>query len=113
MLARWGVVTWELWDRESFRLPWRLVVRALRRLEARGLVLGGRFVAGLSGEQFALADAAQLLAEVRRAPGSGEELAVAAADPLNLTGTVVPGPRVPAVRHRQVTYLDGVPTKAG
>jgi len=113
MLARWGVVAWELWDRESFRLPWRLVVRALRRLEARGLVLGGRFVAGLSGEQYALAEAAQLLAEVRRSSGDGEELAVAAADPLNVTGTVLPGPRVPAVRHRQVTYLDGVPTKAG
>ena len=70
LLARWGVVAWELWDRESFRVPWREVVRALRRLEARGQALGGRFVAGLSGEQYALPEAAELLAEVRRAAGT-------------------------------------------
>jgi ATP-dependent Lhr-like helicase len=109
LLARWGVVTWELWSRESFRLPWRLVVRALRRLEARGLALGGRFVGGLSGEQYALAEAADQLAEVRRTPDGAEPLEVAAADPLNLTGVVVPGERVPAVRHRRVAYRGGIP----
>ena len=57
--------------RESYRVPWRDVVRALRRLEARGLVLGGRFVAGISGEQYALPEAASLLADVRRDPGRG------------------------------------------
>ena len=55
LLARWGVVAWELWARESYRIPWRDVVRALRRLEARGQTLGGRFVAGISGEQYAVA----------------------------------------------------------
>ena len=70
LLARWGVVAWELWSRESYRVPWRDVVRALRRLEARGQALGGRFVAGMSGEQYATPEAAALLAEVRRdAPG--------------------------------------------
>ncbi len=103
LLARWGVVMWEIWDRESFRVPWRNVVRALRRLEARGLAEGGRFVAGLSGEQYALTEAAQLLARTRREQGRPDHQVVAASDPLNLTGTVVPGPRVPAVRHRQVT----------
>ncbi len=73
LLARWGVVAWELWSRESFRVPWREVVRALRRLEARGQALGGRFVAGMAGEQYALPEAAALLADVRRdaEPGSG------------------------------------------
>jgi len=108
LLARWGVVAWELWGRESFRIPWRDVVRALRRLEARGLALGGRFVAGLSGEQYATAEAADLLADVRRSGPDGDEVAVAGADPLNLTGTVVPGPRVPALRHRRVVYRDGL-----
>jgi ATP-dependent Lhr-like helicase len=107
MLNRWGVVTWELWSRESFRVPWRDVVRALRRLEARGLALGGRFVAGLSGEQYAAPDAADMLASVRGST-SQEEATLAAADPLNLTGTVLPGPRVPAVRHRRVMYRGGV-----
>ncbi len=108
LLARWGVVAWEVWARESYRVPWREVVRALRRFEARGLALGGRFVAGLAGEQYALPDAAELLGKVRTSAGDGSELVVAGTDPLNVTGTVLPGPRVPAVRHRQVTLRDGV-----
>jgi ATP-dependent Lhr-like helicase len=109
LLARWGVVAWDLWPRESYRVPWREVVRALRRLEARGQAMGGRFVAGISGEQYALPEAASLLAEVRRHPERGAELAVAGADPLNLSGGVVHGPRVPAIRHRSIRYLGGVP----
>ncbi|HXQ18829.1 MAG TPA: DEAD/DEAH box helicase [Acidimicrobiales bacterium] len=107
LLTRWGVMAWELWARESFRAPWRDVIRALRRFEARGLALGGRFVAGMSGEQYALPEAAELLGRVRRSPDT-DEVAVAAADPLNLTGTVLAGPRIPAVRHRQVTYRGGL-----
>jgi ATP-dependent Lhr-like helicase len=109
LLARWGVVAWELWSRESFRVPWRDVVRALRRLEARGQALGGRFVAGLSGEQYASTEAMALLGEVRRRPDLGDRVAVAGADPLNLTGALLGGPRVPAVRFRSVEYRDGVP----
>jgi len=108
LLRRWGVVAWELWARESFHLPWRDVVRALRRLEARGQALGGRFVAGLAGEQYAVAEAAELLSAVRRRPAGEPPVVLAAADPLNLTGIVVPGPRVPAVRSRWITYRDGV-----
>ena len=111
LLARWGVVAWELWSRESYRVPWRDVVRALRRLEARGQVLGGRFVAGMSGEQYALAEAAALLAEVHADPARGEEVVVAGADPLNLTGEWLGGPRVPARLHRTVHYRDGVPAE--
>ncbi len=107
LLCRWGVVAWEVWARESYRVPWREVVRALRRFEARGLALGGRFVAGLSGEQYALDEAATMLATIRGERTTGAVVTVAAADPLNLTGTVLPGPRVPAVRHRSVSYRDG------
>ena len=110
LLARWGVVAWELWSRESYRIPWRDVVRALRRLEARGEAMGGRFVAGISGEQYALPEAASLLAEVRRDPGRGAEVEVAGADPLNLTGSLLGGSRVPSLRDRTVRYRDGVPT---
>jgi ATP-dependent Lhr-like helicase len=112
LLVRWGVVAWELWSHESYRVPWRDVVRALRRLEARGQVLGGRFVAGISGEQYALADAASLLAAVRRDPDRGAEVEVAGADPLNLTGQTLGGPRTPAIRHRSVHYRNGVPVDA-
>jgi ATP-dependent Lhr-like helicase len=108
LLVRWGVVTWELWARESYRLAWREVVRALRRFEARGLCLGGRFVAGLSGEQYALTEAIDLLAESRGRRGDDSVFTLAASDPLNLTGLVLPGPRVPATRRRHVRYRDGV-----
>ena len=106
LLVRWGIVAWELWAREPYRIAWRDIVRALRRLEARGQCLGGRFVAGLSGEQYALPEAAGLLAEVRR-KRDGAAFSLAASDPLNLTGFVVPGPRVPATRHRRLQYRDG------
>jgi ATP-dependent Lhr-like helicase len=112
LLARWGVVVWELWTRESFRIPWRDVVRALRRLEARGQVLGGRFVAGISGEQYALPEAAALLADVRRDPLRAADVTVAGADPLNLTGDLLGGARVPAIRYRSVHYRDGEPIAA-
>ncbi len=108
LLARWGVVAWEVWGRESFHIPWREVVWALRRLEARGLALGGRFVVGLSGEQYALPEAAaDLLKAHRRAP-SGEQLVVAGADPLNVTGSIVGGTRVPTRRNQRVIFRDGV-----
>jgi ATP-dependent Lhr-like helicase len=108
LLARWGVVAWEVWSRESFHVPWREVVWALRRLEARGLAHGGRFVVGLSGEQYALPDAAAELLKVHRRAPSGEQLAVAGADPLNVTGSIMGGTRVPTRRNQRVTFCDGV-----
>jgi ATP-dependent Lhr-like helicase len=94
---------------DSVRLPWRDVQRALRRLEDRGLVRGGRFVAGFGGEQFAVPAAAEQLLHVRKLPPSGERVVVNATDPLNLVGTITPGAVVPAVRTRRVVYVDGVP----
>jgi ATP-dependent Lhr-like helicase len=72
LLRRYGMVFWKLLQREAPWLPpWRDLVRVLRRLEARGDIRGGRFVAGVSGEQFALPEAVGLLRETRRAPASG------------------------------------------
>jgi len=108
LLRRWGVLFRELALHDGLRLPWREVQWALRRLEDRGLVRGGRFVAGFSGEQYALAEAADELLRVRKAPRSGERVVVNATDPLNLVGVVLPGVRVPAVRTNRVVYVDGV-----
>jgi ATP-dependent Lhr-like helicase len=108
LLVRWGVVAWELWSRESFKVPWREVVWALRRMEARGLALGGRFVAGLAGEQYALPEAVEELHAAHRAAGRGEEVVVAGADPLNMTGSILGGARVPTRRHQRVVYRDGI-----
>ncbi|HWD23910.1 MAG TPA: hypothetical protein VG368_00445, partial [Acidimicrobiales bacterium] len=109
LLERWGVALRELYVRESFSVPWRDVLWALRRFEARGLVRGGRFVAGPVGEQFALPEALDRLRRITGTPGTGAEVRVSASDPLNLTGILIPGPRVPAVRGRFITIRDGIP----
>jgi ATP-dependent Lhr-like helicase len=108
LLNRWGVLFRHLAVRDGLRLPWREIQWALRRLEDRGLVRGGRFVAGFSGEQYALPTAVEQLARVRRLPRTQERVVVNATDPLNLVGLIVPGETVPAVRTNQVVYVDGL-----
>lgn len=110
LLRRYGVVFWRLLDREADWLPpWRELLRVYHRLEARGDIRGGRFVAGVPGEQFALPEAVALLREVRKRPPIGEMIAVSAVDPLNQVGTLLPGERVPAVPGNRILYRDGVP----
>jgi ATP-dependent Lhr-like helicase len=113
LLHRWGVLFRDLATRDSLRLPWRELQWALRRLEDRGLIRGGRFVSGFSGEQYALPEAAEQLARVRKLPRTGERVVVNATDPLNLTGVILPGPTVPAVRTNRVVYVDGLPAGSG
>jgi ATP-dependent Lhr-like helicase len=116
VLARWGVVVRDLLARETLAVPWREVLWALRRLEARGTIRGGRFVNGFVGEQYALPAAIDMLRSVRKASRDGETVHLSAADPLNLVGILTSGPRVPAVRTNRVTYIDGVaqlPTPSG
>jgi ATP-dependent Lhr-like helicase len=112
LLRRYGVVFRRLLDREANLAPWRELTRVLRRLEARGDIRGGRFVAGFSGEQFALPEAVGRLRATRRQPPSGQLLAISAADPLNLAGIVTPGSRVTAIAGNRVLYRDGVPVAA-
>jgi ATP-dependent Lhr-like helicase len=109
LLKRWGVVFRALVGRDVMGVPWRELQWALRRLEDRGLVRGGRFVAGFTGEQYALAEAAEQLRHVTKVAPTGERVVVNATDPLNLVGVIVPGDVVPAVRTNTVTYVDGVP----
>lgn len=109
LLRRYGVVFRRLLDREGMLVPWRELLRVLRRFEARGEIRGGRFVAGFSGEQFALTDAVAMLRSIRRNPAEGTMVSVSAADPLNLVGIVTPGPRVPTVSSNRILYRDGVP----
>ena len=84
----------------------------LRRLEARGDIRGGRFVAGVSGEQFALPEAVQSLRDTRRAPLTGDLVAVSGADPLNLVGTLLPGAKIAALTGNRILYRDGSPVGA-
>jgi ATP-dependent Lhr-like helicase len=107
LLHRYGVVFRDLVTREASLPPWRDVVVALRRLEARGEIRGGRFVSGFVGEQFALPEALDELRAARHPAASPEACRVAATDPLNLVGILSPGPRVPAIVGNAVLYLDG------
>jgi ATP-dependent Lhr-like helicase len=104
LLQRWGVLFYDLVSVENLAVPWRDLQWALRRLEDRGLVRGGRFVKGFSGEQFALPDAVDGLKSIRKAGTSTATVAVCGSDPLNLTSVILAGDRVPA-RRTEVAHL--------
>jgi ATP-dependent Lhr-like helicase len=135
LLKRYGVVFKRLLEREGIALPWRVLLRIYHRLEARGEIRGGRFVAGISGEQFALPEAVGMLRAIRRTrtgamdfgfrspahgvedptadaqAGTGQEslISVSAADPLNLAGIITPGARVSAHTSNRILYRNGEP----
>jgi len=138
LLKRYGVVFKKLLEREGIVVPWRVLLRLYHRLEARGEIRGGRFVAGISGEQFALPDAVGMLRSIRRAhpatpdlfgagsrpqlgsddnqanavtdrPAQESLISISAADPLNLAGIISPGARVTAHTSNRVLYRDGAP----
>jgi ATP-dependent Lhr-like helicase len=138
LLKRYGVVFKRLLEREGIALPWRVLLRIYHRLEARGEIRGGRFVAGISGEQFALPEAVGMLRAIRRArtgsvdfgirspsqvsedsateslviglPSNEESLiSVSAADPLNLIGIITPGGRITAFTANRILYHNGEP----
>jgi ATP-dependent Lhr-like helicase len=111
LLRRYGVVFRELLARETAVPKWRELQMAFRRLEDRGEIRGGRFVAGFLGEQFALPIAVESLRAGRKRPTNGETVTLSAADPLNLIGIVVPGERVSAISGKYVAFRDGVPAE--
>jgi ATP-dependent Lhr-like helicase len=112
LLTRYGVVFKRLLAREGNAPPWRDLLLVYRRLEARGEIRGGRFVAGMSGEQFALPAAVSELRAVRRRGRTGQLVAISGADPLNLAGILTPGERIPALGSNRILYDDGVPILA-
>ena len=109
LLRRYGVMFRRLLVREANASPWRELTRVYRRLEARGEIRGGRFVTGMSGEQFALPEAVARLRDVRRAPATGALITISAADPLNLAGILTAGDRIRTFRRNRIVYRDGVP----
>lgn len=112
LLRRYGVVFREITARESLLPPWRMTLAALRRMEARGEIRGGRFVQGLVGEQFASPEAVESLRAMRREE-RGEVVVISAADPLNLVGILTPGPRIPPQSGQHIALADGVPIECG
>jgi len=109
LLNRYGVVFKRVLERETGLPPWRYLLWALRRMEARGELRGGRFVAGFSGEQFALPAAVAQLRKLRKSSASREIIVLSAADPLNLAGIITPGLRIPSKLHNRIAFLEGEP----
>ena len=113
LLRRYGVVFKRMLEREADWLPpWYDLLRVYRRLEARGEIRGGRFVAGFSGEQYALPEAVASLRSLRREKPDGRLLSISAADPLNLVGILTPGMKIPALTGNRVLFRDGLPIAA-
>ncbi|WP_263410317.1 DEAD/DEAH box helicase [Terriglobus tenax] len=108
LLNRYGVLFRELLARESNAPRWRDLVGMLRRMEARGEIRGGRFVIGVGGEQFALAEAVDSLRQMKSRAMDDREIVVAAADPMNLVGVVMPGERIAAMPRNVVRYRNGI-----
>jgi ATP-dependent helicase Lhr and Lhr-like helicase len=112
MLLRYGIVFKRVLAREDRLPPWRELLMVYRRLEARGEIRGGRFVTGMSGEQFALPEAVGQLRAIRRLKTGEQLVGISAADPLNLSGIITPGERIPALTSNRILYRDGVPVLA-
>jgi ATP-dependent helicase Lhr and Lhr-like helicase len=114
LLSRYGIVFRRLLARERAPVPWRDLIRALRQMELRAEVRGGRFVGGFSGEQYALPQAVDLLRRTRRSLRPAP-LHVAAGDPLNLQGILTPGERIPphALGGVAVAGQDFLPVHSG
>jgi ATP-dependent Lhr-like helicase len=104
LLRRYGVVLRDVLARETTAPPWRELVGMFRRLEARGVVRGGRFVSGFGGEQFALPEAADSLRASRtRSIADMPPITIAAADPMNLVGIIIPGERPASIAGNTIT----------
>ncbi|MDB5392059.1 MAG: cshB [Planctomycetaceae bacterium] len=112
LLRRWGVMFRDLLTRESGAPNWFDLVQLYRRLEARGEIRGGRFIAGVSGEQFALGDTVRTLRRLRDELGTNELVVVSGADPLNLIGILTPQARIVSTASNRVAYWNGKPIAA-
>ena len=96
----------DLLTNESAAPSWGSLVRTYRRLEARGEVRGGRFVAGVAGEQYALTEVIPALRLAHEEP-QAKPLVLPATDPINFTRRVGAEARVPALPGRMITIVQG------
>lgn len=112
LLRRWGVVFRDLLDREQAAPRWYELLQVYRRLEARGEIRGGRFIAGVGGEQFAIGETVNRLRKLRDSDPEDQIVCIAATDPLNLVGILTSHSRVPSTANARIVYLDGRPVAA-
>jgi ATP-dependent Lhr-like helicase len=112
-LQRWGVIFRKVLEREPFAPPWRILLKVLRKMELKGVLRGGRFVVGIGGEQFAFSETVDALRSMAKkqtqSASSGEYVSIAAADPLNLLGIIIPDTKLARLVNNRVLYRDGIP----
>lgn len=108
-VRRYGVVFRKILEKESFAPPWRILIRVLRRLELQGKLRGGRFISGVSGEQFATPEIVKELRKIKNKPKTGQVIAISATDPLNLLGVILPTQKVGNLTNNRILFMDGNP----
>jgi ATP-dependent helicase Lhr and Lhr-like helicase len=111
-LQRWGVLFRSLLERESFSPSWRILLMHLRKLELRGVLRGGRFVAGVGGEQFAFPETVDALRKFKKnkeALPNKPFYCLTATDPLNLLNLTLPNRKLPRLLKNRVLYQGGIP----
>jgi ATP-dependent helicase Lhr and Lhr-like helicase len=92
LLSRYGVLTREVAAAEGIFGGFSAVYDVLKAMEDAGRIRRGYFVAGVGATQFALPPALDLLRSLRELPDSPEALVLAATDPANPYGTILPWP---------------------
>ena len=112
LLQRYGVMFRDLLARESLAPSWRELVSVYRRLEMRGEIRGGRFIAGVAGEQFGLSEAVDRLRRLRDESAEADWQVISTADPINLVGIITRDARVPATRGNRILFVNGQPVAA-
>ncbi len=110
-LQRWNVLFRGLLERELFAPPWRVLLRALRKMELRGTIRGGRFVAGVGGEQFAFPETVDALRKYKKNRSEKEfkYYSLSAVDPLNLLNLILPNRKLSRLSKNRVLYENGIP----
>ena len=111
LLKRYGIIFKDMLKRESAAPSFYELAPSLRIMEARGEIRGGRFVAGAFGEQFALPEAVEKMRDLRNKEpakdAAGDWCIISAADPLNLSGIITSGEKIPANRQTVIALCDG------
>jgi ATP-dependent Lhr-like helicase len=107
LLARYGVVTRDVAAAEGIFGGFSAVYDVLKALEDAGRIRRGYFVAGVGATQFALPAALDLLRSLRELPDDAEVVALAATDPANPYGTILPWPQTGENDARRTTRSVG------
>jgi len=98
MVTRYGIVAREAAVAESLRGGFSSIYEVLKRMEEGGKVRRGYFVTGIAASQFAQPGAIDLLRAARILPDTPEVIELAATDPANPYGAMLPWPQPPTGR---------------